>query len=345
MAYFRFCGLLCALLCGYTAQAQPVQLQIPFSQSPVPAAPDYAQAPYWAALPTRKDAADIAPKKYKDLQATAKADVFFIHPTTYTGQPTDSFQWNANLANAELNKKVDERPIKFQASVFNGSCRVYAPRYRQAHYYCFITPSKTDRQAALDIAYADVRAAFAYYLKNYNQGRPIVIAGHSQGTIHAQRLLREFFENQPLQKQLVCAYLIGMPVPTDSLPTLSPCADSASTGCYISWRTFERGHNTSWQAGDPARLVCHNPLSWQRDTFYTSKLQHQGAVLRSFKRPLPQICDAQVHEGILWVTKPRFPGSRLIKNPNYHVGDYNLFYLDIRKNVGVRVEAFVKNNP
>ncbi len=319
MAYFRFCAFLGALLGGYCAQAQPVQLPIPFSQSPVPAAPDYAQAQYWAALPTRKDAADIAPKKYKDLQATAKADVFFVHPTTYTGQPTDSFQWNANLANAALNKKVDERPIKFQASVFNGSCRVYAPRYRQAHYYCFLTPNAADRQAAHDIAYADVRAAFAYYLKNYNQGRPIVIAGHSQGTIHAQRLLREFFENQPLQKQLVCAYLIGMPVPTDSLPTLSPCADSSSTGCFISWRTFERGHIPSWQPANPTHLVCQNPLSWQLDTFYTHKLQHQGAVLRSFKRPLPQICDAQVHQG--------------------------LFYLDIRKNVGLRVEAFVKGNP
>lgn len=309
-----------------------------FGQTPVPPKPDYAELKNWAALPLRKDAADIAPKGTQDLQSTAKADVFFIHPTTYTGSPNDSFEWNADLRNTKLNKQVDEKPIKFQASVFNGSCRVYAPRYRQAHYYAFLTPEKHDKEQALDLAYQDVRAAFVYYLSHYHQQRPIIIAAHSQGTIHAQRLLREFFENKALDSFLVAAYLVGMPVPVDSLPALSPCDSVSQTHCFVSWRTYERGYEPHWGQGD---FVCHNPISWRMDTTYIPKEAQLGAVLRNFHRPYYHLCDAQVHGEILWITKPKFPGARLIHTSNYHVGDYNLFYLDIRKNVEDRVNAWM----
>jgi len=339
----RFHKLFIWLLCLFFSHvnfAQRTLLPIRFSQSPKPAAPVYNNTNNWAALPDRNDQADKAPRKFKDLQSTAAADVFYVHPTTYTGKPDDSFQWNADVKNKGHNKNVDESPIYYQASVFNGSCKVYAPRYRQAHYYCFITPYKEDKQAALDLAYSDVKAAFEYYLINYNHGRPIVIAAHSQGTIHAARLLRDFFQDKRLQSQLVVAYLVGMPVTLDSFPHILPCRDSSQTGCYVSWRTYERGYVPSWKAGDASRLVCHNPISWEMDTTYVSKLNHQGAVLRNFNKPLPCICDAQVHEGYLWITKPKFPGSKFYHNPNYHIGDYNLFYLDIRKNVADRIAAY-----
>jgi alpha-beta hydrolase superfamily lysophospholipase len=77
------------------------------------------------------------------------------------------------------------------------------------------TPSWTKKlptaRPPVDLAYADVKAAFQYYLAHYNEGRPIIIAGHSQGTAHATRLLHEFFEHDPkLRRQLVAAYLIGI---------------------------------------------------------------------------------------------------------------------------------------
>lgn len=318
----------------------PTILPIRFLESPKPPIPDYNKTSNWAALPSIKDAADVVPKGSKDNQNIALADVFFVHPTTYTKKPIDSFQWNADVRNLVHNKKVDDRPIAYQASIFNSSCKVYAPRYRQAHYYCFITPNEDDKQAALDLAYGDVKAAFEYYLKNYNNGRPIVIAAHSQGTIHAARLLNDFFENKPLQNQLVVAYLVGMPVPTDSLPFLNPCKDSTQTGCYISWRTFLKGYTPTWKAGDPAKIICQNPLNWQLDTSYASKIENQGAILRGFKKVYPRVCDAQVHDGLLWINKPQFLGSKLYKNPNYHVGDYNLFYYNVRQNVWVRVGRF-----
>ena len=170
-------------------------------------ATDYSKQQNWAALPTMQDNADWTPDGLQNKQDSAQADVFFIHPTT----DVTGFKGNAELDSKMINNQTDNFPIKFQASVFNESCKVYAPRYRQAALNNFFIKNTEKSQQAFDVAYQDVKEAFEYYLKNYNNGRPIIIAGHSQGSMHAQRLLREFFDGKPLQKQLVEAYIIGFP--------------------------------------------------------------------------------------------------------------------------------------
>jgi hypothetical protein len=327
---------------AYGQDAKVAKLLSRFSETPQAPAPNYGITEHWAALPFRSDPADNTPRRLKDQQDSAAADVFFIHPTTYLGEPTDSFQWNADVRNAALNKEVDSRPIQFQASLFNAAGKIYAPRYRQAHYYAFLTPHKEDYAAALDLAYSDVKRAFEYFLEHYNQGRPIIIAGHSQGTIHAARLLRDYFGTTALQQQLVVAYLPGMPIPIDSLPQISPCKDSAQTGCYVSWRTFLQGYTPGWKTPDPARIVCHNPLSWRMDTVSIPSENNKGSVLYNFNRVIPHTCGAAVHQDYVWVSKPKFPGSNFYKSPNYHIADYNLFYMNIRNNAALRVEEYLR---
>ena len=124
----------------------------------------------------------------KDYQQDQTVDVFFLHPTTLTDQEDD--RWNADFQDAKLNAKTDYSSILYQASTFN-EYRVFAPRYRQAHIRSYFTTDTTRARQAFDTAYEDIRQAFTYYLKNYNQGRPIVIASHSQGSTHAIRLLKE----------------------------------------------------------------------------------------------------------------------------------------------------------
>ena len=301
----------------------------------IPAAPLYSNDTFWASLPWKTDPADNAPAGLHDSQSTARADVFFIHPTSFSKKQGDSFYWNASLDDEAVNKNTDNRSIRYQASVFNGSARIFAPRYRQAHLDAFYFLQPAEKQQVLNLAYSDVKAAFEYYLLHHNQGRPIIIASHSQGTVHAHRILQDFFEGKPLQKKLIAAYLPGMPVPADSFSILKPCDTAAQCGCWYSWRTFRYGYEPyKWDA------VCHNPLSWTMDNLYYPKKLHKGAVLTDFKKIRKGICDGQVHEGILWIHRPKFPGSRLIKNPNYHIGDYNLFYMDIRENVRKQVESY-----
>lgn len=83
----------------------------------IPAVPDYSDASNWAALPDRKDYADEVPvAEWKDAQGIAQADVFFIHPTTYTGKPGQN-EWNASVSDQKLNTLTDKYPIRYQATV------------------------------------------------------------------------------------------------------------------------------------------------------------------------------------------------------------------------------------
>jgi hypothetical protein len=157
--------------------------------------PDYSNLNYWAAHPDKKDPSDNLPSDLKNERKDSLADVFFIYPTTYTDQSLP-MGWNADIDDEAINKKTDKTTILYQASVFNRYCRVFAPRYRQANLLAFYTDDKEKAKTSFDIAYDDVKAAFEYYLKNYNHGRPIIIASHSQGTLHAGRLLKEFLKEK-----------------------------------------------------------------------------------------------------------------------------------------------------
>jgi len=133
--------------------------QVAFERSLVPAAPDYSDPNHWAALPTMKDHADLVPSRssFSNNQQQAQADVFYIHPTTYF----DGEAWNADLNDKKVNHLTDSKPVMHQASIFNGSCRVFAPRYRQAHLRAFDdSVYENTGQRALRLAYQDVRTAF-----------------------------------------------------------------------------------------------------------------------------------------------------------------------------------------
>ncbi len=303
-------------------------------------APDYSNLNYWAAHPLKKDPSDEVPKDLQNQTADTLADVFFIHPTTYTDNKM-SKGWNADINDEKLNQKTDNSTILYQASVFNKYCRVYAPRYRQANLKAFYSAADSAK-ISLDFAYEDVKGAFEYYLENLNKGRPIIIASHSQGTLHAARLLKEFFEGKPLLQQLVCAYIIGLPVFTDYFSALKPCEDSTATGCFIGWRTFEEGYDAPFVMKEKQKAFVINPLSWTIDTMLAPAKLNKGGILKNFDKVIPGLVHAKIHGSVLWVNKPHFFGNIFLNTKNYHIADYNFFYENIRENAGTRIKAFLK---
>ncbi len=304
--------------------------------------PDYNNLNFWAAHPWKKDLSDSIPKPLLlGFEKDSLADVFFIHPTTLTAKKDT--QWNADIDDAELNAKTDYSTILYQASVFNEKCRVFAPRYRQAHLRSFYEKTP-ESEMAFEIAYTDIKAAFLFYLKYLNNNQPIIIASHSQGTKHAARLLQEIFENQPLQKRLVCAYLIGMPVPDTFFTALKPCNDSLATGCFVSWRTVKSGTpDNFFNSTEMFNAVVINPLTWTNEKALISSKHNAGGVLKNFNKIVPRVVSSQVHNNFLWSSKPNVPGKILYTKKNYHIGDINLFYMNIRVNTITRINAYLKN--
>lgn len=318
-----------------------VILKNSFDPSNSPKAPDYSQNDAWAALPTKDDAADRTPRKSNlaDGQNGAKADVFFLHPTTFTYEPKNQYQWNAETNDAELNEKTDNSTILNQATAFNGSAKVYAPRYRQAHYYAFLTTNVDDKKQALDLAYSDIKAAFEYYLKNWNNGRPIIIASHSQGTIHAKRLMKEFFDGKLLQKQLVEAYLVGIATQPDTFENIKPSQSAEEVGGFVSWNTFAKDFTPDYYSNGLSTAVSTNPLTWKLDEEFASKELNKGGVGLKFTF-VKKAADAQNHGGMLWINKPYIRGRAFLTIKIWHVADINLFWMNIRENVALRLEKF-----
>ncbi len=146
------------------------------------------------------------------------------------------------------------------------------------------------------MAYADVRTAFQYYLAHYNGGHPIIIAAHSEGSRYAVPLLKEFFDGQPLQHQLVAAYLVGWPIRIDTYATIPLCTSPQQTGCFVFWHSFLHGFvPRKYVRGQ--HIACINPLRWTTDPELVPAQWNKGIVLRSFDKLWPGIADAQVHEG------------------------------------------------
>jgi len=312
-----------------------------FDEETHPPPPDYSQTDAWACLPTKHNASDTVPPNSgeMDMQSTAQVDVFYIYPTLdFSGA-----NWNADIHNKKLNKLIERTAIRVQAGAFNGSCKVYAPRYRQGTLASFYDKTGTGSGSkALELAYQDIRAAFQYYIKNYNKGRPFIIAGHSQGTLMAYKLLQEFVDTTSLRKRLVAAYLIGYHIQKDYFKNLKPCDSATQTGGYITWNTVKMGGENS-SLGKFFAGVCINPLTWKPDTGFVDSRYDIGSVNYSFKKIEPQELGTAIRGGVLTVSAPVNKGYKTFRT-GYHIYDYNFFYMNIRKNVQLRVEAYLKTH-
>lgn len=309
-----------------------------YQRNASPPLPDYGNLNHWAAHPVKADPSDSIPGPLrKTYMFDSTVDVFFLYPTSLTdGKDT---RWNADINDAGINAKTDYSSILYQASVFN-EYNVYAPRYRQAHYRSYFSEDTAAARAAFALAYADIRQAFQYYLAHYNQGRPIIIASHSQGTTHAIELIKEFFDNTALQNKLVAAYLVGMYIPGNAFTQLRVCTNATQVNCYCGWRTYEVNYIPPFVLKEKITSSVTNPLSWSTDTAWQKAELNQGAILRKFNKVYRKVSDARVNNGILWTHKPKFPGSFLLKTKNYHIGDINLYYYSIRNNVRQRVAVY-----
>ncbi|MEL7118571.1 MAG: DUF3089 domain-containing protein [Bacteroidota bacterium] len=312
-----------------------------FNYLKIPVPPNYSDAKFWAALPDKEDAADLTPANLTDKQGVAEVDVFFIHPTTYINKKGNT-SWNGAAFDLKLNETTDSTTIKYQASIFNGVGRVFAPRYRQAHLQVYYEKKdKRSADRALEMAYSDVKVAFEHYLKNFNEGRPIIIAAHSQGTTHGVRLLNEFFDGKDLSKQLIVAYLVGMPVLENTYKTIPLCKSPEETACFCTWRAFKEGYKPK-NHPEGNNIAVTNPLTWMMDQPVADRSLNKGAVLRNFDKLIPEAADAQIEDGLLWVNKLKFPGSFFFRRKNLHIADYNLYYLNVRENAKLRTETFLK---
>lgn len=331
---------------------------------------DYGSDDAWLARPGLESAADLVPagSGYGNLQASARADAFYLHPTTGMNDDVDNVPLDDRQARATAHLMV-----MTQATPFNAVARIYAPRYRQAALHVF-DGDEAALQAPMNRAYEDVRRAFAHYVQHDNDGRPFFLVGHSQGSNHGLRLLIEEIAGTPLAARLVAAYLPGMPTPHAAfgswIAPVLPCAAPAQTGCAAVWGVFAQGYGSfegweavnhfwdasagRWRSAKGMPLVNVNPVSWRADDAPTAPETHLGAVPfgvagTHFSRVTPHLVGARTDKGYTLVSPTPLPAGLfddggVFEEGNYHVFDIALFWADLRANARMRLVAFLSGD-
>lgn len=350
------------MACAAPVAAQLADLsppKTPFDQMKPPSQPDYAQRSAWAVWPGIRSAADTVPDgATPDRASAAVADVFFVHPTTYLGNEA----WNAPFdADGFTGQQLNETVLGYQTSIFNACCRMFAPRYRQTTISAFLRPS-ADSFKAYDLAYSDVLRAFDYYIAHENGERPFILASHSQGSLHASRLIQERIAPNPsLRRRLVVAYVVGASLPETTDTGLPVCETATQTGCLVDWNSASsltplalgRGLMVTWSDGKYRavglkRWLCVNPLSWDSDTSSAASENRGALPFAGLGKPVPAlrsgVTGGRCTRGRLVISIPRAKREgftdALTKLGSYHNLDYALFYDSVRRNAVERVRAF-----
>jgi hypothetical protein len=191
-----------------------------------------------------------------------KIDCFYVYPTV-SDQPT---------GNANFNIDPELRSVAlYQAARYSQACRVFAPVYRQVTVRALLGLATTP--ADFELAYSDVLSAWRNYLRNHNHGRGVVLIGHSQGSVHLIRLVREQIDPNPaLRRKLVSALLLGWPVTVaqgrdvgGDFQNIRACHSAVQIRCVIAFSTFNGpvpANSLFGRTTIPGRQVlCTNPAS------------------------------------------------------------------------------------
>ncbi len=320
----------------------------PFQTYKPPPAPDYGQRAAWFLMPTSPTMPGVA---------DPRADVFFISPTTYEGGP----EWNDPIGDPRSDRVFRRVMAPNYAGPFVRVGRIFAPRYRQAGLYSFLT-LREDARDARKFAYGDVLAAFRYWRDHDGQGRPFLIVGVEQGgTLAARLLAEEVAPNAALRARLAGAYLIETVVPATH-PALPPCLRRDEAGCMAAWVSvpvseIDRGRilldrALVWDANDDLQnlqgpALCFNPILGATVNEPAPARMHEGAAnatgLEWGARPafLARQISARCEGGVLRVSAPKSVSLRPSGSwtEQRMAPGFNLFYADLENDARARVAA------
>ena len=305
-----------------------------------------------AATGWRAEAADYSrPENWaycESGESEKPVDVFFVCPEVLFGNSE-----NRNMDFADMQARANfVGAVNMERGIYDADARFFAPYYSMAALSTYELP---DAEGAkyLKIAYKDVRAAFLYYLAKYNDGRPFILAGFSQGADHVLRLMKEFFRDEELQDNLVAAYPLGWRLTVEELraaPYLRFAEGERDTGVIVTFNTEAPTVKWSPIVPEGMRALAINPLNWRTDWKEADRSLNQGAcfvdVSGNIVKEIPNLTGAYIDmkRGTLKVTdvsrEAYPPGPSIFPQGVYHIYDYQFFYRNLQENVAARIEAY-----
>lgn len=298
---------------------------------------DYSDTENWAYLEKEDDA--------------KTADVFFICPTVYSG--TDSL-FNMELTDAKT-KSDFLGATNMEKGIYDTDCRFFAPYYRQAGLNVYKLP-KDERESYFEIAYEDVKTAFNFYMTNYNNNRPLILAGFSQGADMCIRLMKDCFKDKDTAELLVACYAIGWSVSQDEVqqyPQLKMASGETDTGVIITFNSESVDVKSSLIVAEGEKTFAINPLNWKTDSTPADKSLNKGACFTDYDgkitKEVPNLTGAYIDSSrgtlkVPDVSVSDYPAVLdIFEDGIYHLYDYQFFYRNLQYNVTKRISAYIIN--
>ena len=296
------------------------------------------------------DYSDDANWAYAGIGDDKDADLFLICPTVDTKD-----EFNMSMDDDET-KEHFVGALNMERGIYEENTRMYAPYYRQGAMKIYsMTPD--EREPYLLYAYEDICAAFEYYLDHENQGRPIILAGFSQGADLCYRLLEDYFDDEELSDRLVAVYAIGWPCTEEMVekyPQIKPAKAEDDTGVVVSidCEAPEVMDTFITPAGTKAYTI--NPLNWMTDETPADRSLNEGACFTDYdgniKQEIKGLCGCYIDKerGVIKVpdlSPSDFPAVVPgLPEGAYHIYDYQFFYRNLQENVNKRIDSFLKTH-
>ena len=301
-------------------------------------ATNYANPEHWLALPASPD---------------KPVDVFYLYPTVF--QKVNKNEPNICNIDNPVMVKYSQLALAFQASAFDPVGNIYAPYYRQADAaYTLGLPLAEQHKVVGGIPTTDASAAFDHYINNFNNGRPFILAGHSQGSNVLLYLLSDYMKKHPeVYRRMIAAYVIGYSITPEYLaknPHLKFAKGAKDTGVIISYNTEApqvAGKNPVVLPG----AMAINPITWTRGEKTATAAQNLGSVdmdATGKMITLPHYADARVSKELGVVicstvdVDKLSPGNQVFPKGVYHHYDYLFYYYNLRENAANRTDHFLK---
>lgn len=286
-------------------------------------------------------------------EITHEADTVYLYPTCYLDESEDA-KPICDIDNEAVRERAGDI-YENQATVFEESTNVFAPYYRQSNINKVAGMSHEElEEYQMNEQRTDVYAALDYYFENYNEGRPFIIAGHSQGSIMTKIVLGEYMAAHPeYYERMIAAYPIGFSITRDWLsehPYLKFAEGADDTGVIVSWNTEGTGNQGQDNLVVEPEALSINPINWKRDDTYAGFEENLGSRILNEETGeyeiVKGIADAQVdtERGVVICTAEDadYAPAELFGPESLHGHDYDFYYENLRENVGDRVKAWME---
>ena len=271
---------------------------------------------------------------YIHTQDSAETDIFYVCSTEtsdWINAQGDTMHF-ADMNRPEHRAALYGEMHGVDSLICPSTCNFYAPYYNQATIEGLLRDTTLFRSRCTK-ATQEVKQAFAYYMRHFNQGRHFVLMGYSQGAYAVVELLKELTPEE--SERMVAAYVIGYQVTTEDLrcPSIRAAQGATDTGVTVCFNSV-----SSVDAAIPV-LSAHtaigiNPVNWQTDATPATYFFDFAGASDTLTATLDTLTHLTLISGYHGAC-PQVPYCG--REGNYHCLEIPLYYRFLKENIEARI--------